>query len=107
MNDTPHTLKADAAGFLIGDQPVNPTRSELSILQRLRDDVRAIRKLLESQKERVGTGKKAANDPAPPEREGGTRTATPATPRVKMASALVKSQARAIELRRVLTRVDE
>jgi hypothetical protein len=86
-------LQADSAGFLIGGQPINPTRPELAILQRVRDDVRAIRKLLESKKERVSAGKQAANDPAPPEREGGTRTATPATPRVKTSSTLVKSQA--------------
>jgi hypothetical protein len=40
------TLQADSAGFLIGGKPINPSRPELALLRRLRDDVQAIRRLL-------------------------------------------------------------
>ena len=89
-------LQADSAGFLIGGQPINPTRGELALLQRMHDDVRAIRRLLERKGDKPGTDKRAANDPgdeAP--KDGGSRGATvrPATPRLTTTSALTKSVA--------------
>jgi hypothetical protein len=47
-------LQADPSGFLMGGQPINPSRPELAMLQRLRDDVRAIRRLLEDRKNKSG-----------------------------------------------------
>jgi hypothetical protein len=71
-----HTLKADSAGFLIGDQPIKPTRSELAILQRLRDDFKALRSLFAA---KMKSDEEREND-APS--GAGTATVTPATPRL-------------------------
>lgn len=71
-----HTLKADPAGFLIGDQPIKPTRSELAILQRLRDDFKALRSLFAA---KMKSDEEREND-APS--GAGTATVTPATPRL-------------------------
>lgn len=79
MNDTPHTLKADSAGFLIGDQPVNPTRSELTILQRLHDDLKAFRGLLSAKK---NPSDEPGNNAPSGARSAGAATVTPATPRL-------------------------
>lgn len=58
-----NTLKADSAGFLIGGQPIKPSGAELALLRGVRDDVRAIRKMLEGAKKEAGAGRaKAAND---------------------------------------------
>jgi len=87
MNDTTHTLKADAAGFLITGKPVTPSREELTLLMRLRDEVRFIRDMLV---------KKAMSDPSDeaPKDGGGRRAVVqPATPRLSTSRSLTKSAA--------------
>ena len=91
MADASHTLKHDSAGFLIGNQPVNPTRSELSILQRLRDDLKAFRGLFAKK----GDKGDAQQDDAPKDGGGGagSATVTHATPRLTSAGAQTKPMA--------------
>lgn len=74
------SLRADSAGFLISDQPVNPTRSELSILQRLRDDLKAFRGQFSAKKHPPD---EPGNDAPSGARGAGTATVTPATPRLR------------------------
>jgi hypothetical protein len=79
MNET-HTLKGDAAGFLISDKPVNPDRSELSILRRLREDLKAFRGMFEAKKH-------PSDEPGSDAPSGaGNATVTPATPRLSGAT---------------------
>lgn len=86
MTDT-HTLKHDAAGFLIGDKPINPTRQELSLLHRLREDVKLFRGLFKKSE--------AQQDDAPKNGGGGASgaTVTHATPRLTSAGAPTKPPA--------------
>lgn len=89
MTEASHHLKSDSAGFLIGDQPIKPTRTELTILERLREDIKAFR----------GLFAKRVDDPsddASKDSGGSTATATPATPRLtSTASAQTKAMAMA------------
>lgn len=93
MTET-HTLKADAAGFLIGGQPIKPSRSERAVLERLRDDVHAIRQWLEAKGSKPDSNKRAANDPARELGGSGARAAArPATPRLSTSGALGRTVA--------------
>jgi hypothetical protein len=78
-------LKSDSAGFLIGDSPVKPTQSELSIFQRLRDDLKAFRGLLGAKKH---PSEEPGSDTPSNARAAAPAAVTPATPRLRSAAGV-------------------
>jgi hypothetical protein len=98
MDQAIHTLKADSAGFLIGGQPIKPSRTELTILERLREDIKAFRGLFAKKVEDPSDDASKASDSG-----GGTATVTPATPRMTGTAGVLTKALTMPELGKIAT----